>query len=158
MRYGRSFRMVALVAMIATVGVALSACGGGGSSGGKNSKDLFLKKFLLIDKLENTDVTSRGPVTYNDIGGNGTTNAYRDSKLLMVFNVPVDFNSVDNRTIRIGIPTGNNLLVEAQGRFEPVAKMPNWVLFNPTRPATTRTTRATSRTTRSVSTGTRSTT
>jgi len=132
MRYGRSFRTVALVALIAAVAVALSACGGGGSSGGKNSKDLFLQKMLLIDKLENTDITSPGPVTYKDIGGDGTTNAYRDSKILFVFNVPVDFNSVDNRTIRIGIPTGNNLLVEAQGRFEPVAKEPSWVLFNPT--------------------------
>jgi len=134
MKYGRMFRSVALMALIAVVGVALSACGGGagGSSGTKNSQDLFLKKMLLIDKLENTDITKPGPPTYRDIGGDGTTNAYRDSKILMIFNTAVDFDTVNNRTIKIGLPTGSNLLIEAQGRFEPVAKKPNWVLFNPT--------------------------
>lgn len=98
-----------------------AACGGGGAAG---SDDLVLEQFQLVDhELRN-------------IGGSGATNAYRDTRILLIFNEPVDPDSVSDRTIKIGIPVaqpgGNDLLNEAIGRFSVVPGHPNWVLFDPT--------------------------
>ncbi|MHC4473722.1 MAG: hypothetical protein ACYS99_22515, partial [Planctomycetota bacterium] len=48
--------------VLAALGFSLSACGGGGGSG-EGGKDLYLKRFLLVDR------------DLNNLGGTGTTNA-----------------------------------------------------------------------------------
>ena len=127
MRQGTFLRLFAVLCLLSAAGIALPACGGGstgGSEGGTGIKsgeqDLYLKKFLLVDQ------------NLNPIGGTGTTNAFRDVRLLFVFNTKVDFSSVNTRAIRIGIPTGTNLFLEATGKFRPVEGRPNQVLFDPT--------------------------
>jgi hypothetical protein len=139
MRNGSVLRAVTVLAVFAAVAVAFPACGGGSSGGDSGKKgidgggeDLYVKKVLLIDSLSNTDINSPGAPKYKDIGGVGTLNAFRDSKILFIFNTAVKFNSVSNRTLRVGIPVSGGLLVEAPGRFEPVAKRSNWIVFNPT--------------------------
>ncbi|MHC4472020.1 MAG: Ig-like domain-containing domain [Planctomycetota bacterium] len=123
------FRALVCVAILAAIGFSLSACGGGGSSG-KGGKDLYLKRFLLVDE------------NLQNLGGTGTTNAYRDTRLLFVFSAPVNLKSITSRTIRIGIPVGSDLWLEAPGRFRhvtetrpdggPVKVIKNQVLFEPT--------------------------
>jgi hypothetical protein len=117
MRQSTLLRTGVLVALVLAVAVVSSGCGGGGKQG---SKDIYMQKFLLVDQ------------ELNNIGGSGATNAFRDTRILFVFNVPVDPASISDRTIRIGIPTGDGLLLEAPGRFDVVAGHPNWVLFDPT--------------------------
>jgi hypothetical protein len=111
-------RGVAIFALLG-MAVAASGCGGGGAAG---TKDLVLVKFLLVDQ------------NLNNIGGSGATNAYRDSRLLFEFNVDVEPASISDRTIRIGIPAGDGLILEALGRFSvnPDGQHANWVLFDPT--------------------------
>jgi hypothetical protein len=110
-------RVVATLSRIAALVLVTAACGGGGSQG---ADDLYLQKFLLVDQ------------NLKNIGGTGATNAYRDTRVLFVFNTAVDPATVSDRTIRIGIPTENNLFLDAPGRFEVVDGHPNWVLFDPT--------------------------
>lgn len=116
----------AMIALALAAVVLLPACGGGGGSSGGNEvrsgeEDLFVKKLLLTD------------ADLKPIGGNGTTNAFRDTRILIVFNTAVDFDTVNDRTVRIGVPTGNGLFLEAPGLFQPVAGHPNQVVFNPTK-------------------------
>ena len=114
-------RLIVMLLALLAVGMALPACGGGSSGGDSGGKDLYLRKFMLVDE------------NYNNIGGSGTTNAFRNTRILFVFNEKVDLRSVNSRTIRIGIPTGDDLFLEAPGRFEQPADLPrNHILFNPT--------------------------
>jgi hypothetical protein len=117
MRLSTLLRSAVLVGLLAVVAVASSGCGGGGAAG---TKDLVLERLLLVDE------------DLNNIAGTGATNAFRDTRLLFQFNVSVDPSTVSDRTIRIGIPTGDGLILEAPGRFEMVSGHPNWVLFDPT--------------------------
>jgi hypothetical protein len=119
MRLSTLLRSAVLVGLLAVVAVASSGCGGsvGGAAG---TKDLVLEKLLLVDE------------NLNNIAGTGATNAFRDTRLLFEFNVAVDPSTVSDRTIRIGIPTGDGLILEAPGRFELVPGHPDWVLFDPT--------------------------
>ena len=71
---------------------------------------LVVKKFLL-GTLE--DSTYRFRAT----GARGTQNAYRDNVVMLVFSGPVDLDSFDGRTVRIGIPSENGLLTPADGSF-----------------------------------------
>lgn len=123
------FRAFVCLSIVFAAGFVVSGCGGG-SSGSKSSGSLYLKRFLLVDgNLDN-------------LGGTGTTNAFRDTRLLFEFSGPVDLKSIDSRTIRIGIPTGNNLWLEAPGRFRyvtipqpnqgPIKVVRNKILFEPT--------------------------
>lgn len=117
MRLSTLLRSSVLVGLLTVVAVASSGCGGGGAAG---TKDLVLERLLLVDE------------DLNNIAGTGATNAFRDTRLLFQFNVAVDPATVSDRTIRIGIPTGDGLILEAPGRFELVPGHPNWVLFDPT--------------------------
>ena len=120
MKHKAILHRIALFTVILTTGLALTACGGGGGGAAEDdAKDLFLVKFLLVDE------------NGRNLGGSGTTNAYRDTRLLFEFNEAVSFDSVSARTIQIGIPTGTDLLLEAVGRFEQ-GDSPNQVIFNPT--------------------------
>lgn len=110
-------RGLLLVAVIATL-TLLPACGGGGSSGGgKNDNDLVVVKFALIDQV--------GQPT----GATGTENAYRNNRLTLTFSEKLDPSTVSDRTIQIGIPSGTNLFLTAQGRFLVDG---NVVTFDPT--------------------------
>lgn len=114
-------RNAAAIFTLAAFGFCLAACGGGGGSAGSDAdKDLFLQKFLVVDDH------------LNSLGGSGSTDVYRDARLLFVFNVPVDINSVNERTIRIGNPVAGGLFLPAVGRFETVSGHPNQIVFNPT--------------------------
>lgn len=117
MRLSTLLRSPVLVGLLTVVAVASSGCGGGGAAG---TKDLVLERLLLVDE------------DLNNIAGTGATNAFRDTRLLFQFNVAVDPATVSDRTIRIGIPTGDGLILEAPGRFEMVPGHANWVLFDPT--------------------------
>lgn len=119
--------LTALMVLVA-LGAGLSACGGGGGGGTPGTdenKDLYLQKFLVVDAGDNQG-------NFKSLGGTGSTDVYRDARLLFVFNVPVDPASVSDRTIRIGIPTGGGLFQTAVGRFETVPNHANQIIFNPT--------------------------
>jgi len=116
MRQSTLLRSFVLFGLLTVVAVASSGCGGGATG----TKDLILERFLLVDE------------NLNNIAGSGATNAFRDTRLLFEFNVDVDPATVSDRTIRVGIPTGDGLILEAPGRFEVVDGHPNWVLFDPT--------------------------
>ncbi|MHC4822117.1 MAG: hypothetical protein ACYTDX_10410, partial [Planctomycetota bacterium] len=75
-------------------------------------KRLVVKRFLLGRLEPNTD-------KFVATGSRGTTNAYRDNVLMFVFSRPVNFNSIDDRTIKIGIPAGQagELFIGADGEF-----------------------------------------
>jgi hypothetical protein len=119
MTQGTLLRSTVLVGLLAVVAVASSGCGGsvGGAAG---TKDLVLERVLLVDE------------GLNNIAGTGATNAFRDTRVLFEFNVDVEPSTVSDRTIRIGIPTGDGLILEAPGRFEMVPGHGNWVVFDPT--------------------------
>jgi len=88
---------------VAAVGVlAVAAVLGVGAPRAEARAPLLVKRFLL-GQLE--------PYTYRFVatGARGTQNAYRDNLVLLVFSRPVDLDSVDDRTVRIGIPSGNGL-------------------------------------------------
>jgi hypothetical protein len=125
------FRTLVCVTVLVAMGFALSACGGSSDdSDKKNNKALYLKKFLLVDR------------DLNNLGGTGATNAFRDARLLFVFSADVDLKSITSRTIRIGIPVGNGLWLEAPGRFRyvtvvqpdggPVLVKKHQILYEPT--------------------------
>ena len=48
-------------------------------------------------------------------GGRGAQNVFRDSVLLLVFSGPVDLDSLNERTVKIGIPTGSGRYIPAEG-------------------------------------------
>lgn len=72
--------------------------------------ELVVRKFLLGYLEEDTG-------RFVATGARGTDNAFRDNVILLVFSAPVDFGSVDHRTVRIGVPSGNGLLADAGGSF-----------------------------------------
>lgn len=121
MRQRAISRSLAALAVLVSLGFMAAACGGGGGSGGsEKSEDLFLQKFLIVDQ------------NLKSLGGTGSTDVYRNARLLLVFNVPVDPSSVTDRSIRIGVPAGGGLFLAAVGRFETVPGKPNEIVFNPT--------------------------
>lgn len=71
--------------------------------------------------------------------GRGSSGVYRDSSVLLVFTAPVDFDTLDARTVRIGMPTSGGLVLPAEGRFYRYAGrlgrvLRNRVVFDPTSP------------------------
>jgi hypothetical protein len=50
-------------------------------------------------------------------GARGTQNVYRDNVVMFVFSAPVNFNTVDTRTIKVGIPSVNGTVIQAEGTF-----------------------------------------
>ncbi len=54
---------------------------------------------------------------FHPVGGLGATGVYRDSVILLVFTAPVDFSTVNSRTVKIGIPTSPGLMLPAEGEF-----------------------------------------
>jgi hypothetical protein len=119
MRRYRHVRGGLLTVTLLAAGAVLPACGGGGggSGGGKNNEDLAVVEFALVDQV--------GRPT----GAQDSTNAYRNNRLIFTFSEKVDPTTVDDRTIQIGIPSGTNLFLTAQGRFTTDG---NQVLFDPT--------------------------
>lgn len=127
MRNQSFLRSFVWLAVAGTVALVLPACGGGGgggSAGSDDNKDLYLQSFLIVDQFG------------NQLGGQQSTNVYRNARLLFTFNVPIDFSTVTDRTVRVGIPVtlqdGSQLLQEALGRYETVPGNPNQIIFNPT--------------------------
>ena len=120
MRSRSTFQVLVCLSVVTLAGLALTACGGGGSSGSSADKDLVLMRFLLVDE------------NLNNLGGTGTLDAFRDVRILLVFNTDVDIDSVTTRTIRVGIPVPGGLWLEAPGRFETVPGKKDQIVFNPT--------------------------
>lgn len=102
--------------------------------------DVVVKRFLLGRLEPNTN-------KFVATGGRGTQNAFRDNVLMFVFSAPVDFKTLDPRTVRIGIPASANLFIDAEGtyyryrvnQFDPVSgtfvekrTYMNRILFDPT--------------------------
>jgi len=88
-----------------------------GAPGAEAKGDLVVKRFLLGRLEANTD-------KFIATGGRGTTNAFRDNVIMFVFTAPVvpasgliDPQNVSSRTIRIGIPSGPGLFIDADGEF-----------------------------------------
>jgi hypothetical protein len=103
--------------------------------------NLVLSKFLLGKNY--------GAWGFRPVAGRGATGVFRDSSILLVFTAPVDFDTVNSRTVRIGIPTTAGLVLPAEGsfyrvvgrRFDPVSNtfidfkvFRNRILFDPTSP------------------------
>ncbi len=99
----RHWKTAALVVGLATLASA-------GASPAEAGKDLAVKRFLL-GRLE--PLTDRFIAT----GARGTTNAFRDNVLMFVFSGPVDFDSLNDRTVKIGIPSTGGLFIAAEGEF-----------------------------------------
>ena len=75
-------RLIVMLMALLALGMALPACGGGSTGGQTGGKDLYLKKFMLVDDH------------YQNIGGSGTTNAFRDTRIMFVFNFGMSFSLV----------------------------------------------------------------
>lgn len=102
---------------------------------------LFVRKFLVGRLEENTG-------KFIATGARGSDDVPRDAVLLFVFSAPVDLDTLDDRTVRIGVPTQPGLILPAEGsfhryvvrKFDPVTATyrdrrvyRNRVLFDPTR-------------------------
>ncbi len=72
---------------------------------------LIVKRFLTgrLDRGQSEVFTATG--------SRGTDNAFRDNVIMLVFTAPVNFESVSNRTVKIGIPAGGGLFIDAEGKF-----------------------------------------
>ena len=106
------------IGALAICALLLTACGGGGGSDAKDdSNDLIVVQFALVDQ--------HGMPT----GATDTSNAYRNNRLRFTFSEKVDPDTVSDRTIAIGIPSGTNLFLTALGRFLPDG---NEAVFDPT--------------------------
>jgi len=96
----------------------------GGAQPAQAGGNFILKRFLL-GRLE--PVTNRFIAT----GARGTSNAFRDNVIMLVFSEPIQFTppvlpefpeglpKVDRRTAQIGIPSTGGLIVDAPGDFYP---------------------------------------
>jgi hypothetical protein len=143
----RSWKTALAVSALAAAAV------GGAAADAEAGKDLTVKRFL-VGRLED------GTNKFVALGGRGTQNVYRDSVIMIVFSTQVDmskltpsdpyspFNHLNDRTIKIGIPAGPGLIVQAEGKydqyvlrqfnpssglFEPKKIYKNRVLFDPTK-------------------------
>jgi hypothetical protein len=131
LRQWKSAAVLAGIAAVAALGAEPAEAG----------RDLVVKKFLL-GRLE--DNTNRFIAT----GARGTTNAFRDNVIMLVFSGPVDFDSLSDRTVQIGIPSTGGLFIKAdgdfyrytvsqldvvQGTYVPKRTYKNRVIFDPTK-------------------------
>lgn len=125
---------------VAAAVVAGSAALGAGTPSADAQGNLIVKRFLLGKLEANTEA-------FVATGGRGSTNVFRDNVIQFVFTAPVDFNTLNQRTIKIGIPSGPTLFIDAEGSyyryvvkaFDPVSAtfVPkrtyrNRVIFDPT--------------------------
>ena len=99
-------RLLALLAVVLTVGLPLAGCGGG-AAGTSADDDLI--------------------VVYFNVGGR--TDVYRNQKLELTFSAPLNPATLDERTIRV--LTGPNLATPVEGALVRVDG--NKVTFDPTR-------------------------
>jgi hypothetical protein len=119
-------------ALLATLAIGISGCGGGGSGNPDSStdNDLALVTFLITEE--------RADGSLVQIGGPNSTNILRDARLLFTFTTSVDLASVNDRSLKVGIPTGSGLTEKAVGiYYHPVnsftgEQIRNQVVFNPT--------------------------
>lgn len=102
------FGTVAAAAMV----LAGAAVIGAGTPSADAKGNLVVKRFLIGQLAPKTDV-------FVATGGRGTTNVFRDNVIQFVFTAPVDLDTVNQRTIKIGVPTGPTLFIDAEGRFYP---------------------------------------
>jgi hypothetical protein len=131
----RFWKMAAAVAVLAG-----TAALGAGSPSADAKGNLIVKRFLLGRLAVNTD-------EFIATGGRGTANVFRDNVIQFVFTAPVDFGTLDQRTIKIGVPSGPTLFIDAKGsyyayvvkQFDPVSggfvakrTYKNRVIFDPT--------------------------
>jgi hypothetical protein len=121
----------------ALLGAASVFAGGGSADAGET---LVVKRFLL-GRLES------GTNKFVATGGPGTTNAFRNNVIMLVFSGAVDYESLDNRTVKIGIPKGSlfvgadgdfyqyaiSALDEVSGQFVEKRKYKNRIIFDPTK-------------------------
>ena len=119
----RISKITCVALVVPFVFAGMLACGGGGGSSDASdaAENLIVVKFALVDQVG------------NPTGARGATNAYRNNRIHFTFSEDVLGSSVDDRTIQIGIPSGTNLFLTAQGRFTTDG---NEVLFDPTVTAT----------------------
>jgi hypothetical protein len=96
----------------AAAAVVASAAFGTGAPYAEARTPLKVKRFLTGRLEANTE-------KFIATGGRGTTNVFRDNVLLFVFSAPVDLNTVNDRTIKIGVPTSGGQFIEAKGSFYP---------------------------------------
>jgi hypothetical protein len=82
-----------------------------GATPAESAGDLVVKRFLL------GRISPEGTDEFIATGGRGTTNAFRDNVIMFVFTEPVDFDSINSRSVKIGIPSGQNLFIDAPGTF-----------------------------------------
>ena len=99
------------LAILLALSISVAGCGGGGGASkgsieGYIDQDLALTTFLIVEENPNGTVTQ--------IGGPNSTNVLRDARLQFTFNTPVDIGSVNDRTLRVGIPTGGGLFEKDQ--------------------------------------------
>jgi hypothetical protein len=131
----RFWKMAAAAAVLAG-----TAALGTGSPSAEAQGNLVVKRFLLGRLEANTD-------KFIATGGRGTANVFRDNVIQFVFTAPVDFQTLNQRTIRIGVPSGPTLFIDAEGSyyryilkaFDPVSgtfvpkrTYRNRVIFDPT--------------------------
>ena len=101
----RALKM-AMAAAIVAGGAAL----GSGAPPAEAAGNLIVKRFLLGRLETNTD-------EFVATGGRGSANVFRDNVIQFVFTAPVDFNTLNQRTIKIGIPSGPTLFIDADGSY-----------------------------------------
>ena len=99
----------------ATVAVLTLATVLGAGARQADARDPFVVKRFLLGRLEPT--THRFVAT----GARGTTNAYRDNVIMLVFSAPLEFGTLDGKTVGIGIPTSGGLMRPAEGTLIPYA-------------------------------------
>jgi hypothetical protein len=90
--------------------LGLTAALGAGAPRAEARGTLVLKRFLVGHLEANTH-------NFFATGGRGTTEAFRDNVLMFVFTAPLDLDTLDDRTVQIGIPTGPGLRIRAEGTF-----------------------------------------
>lgn len=100
MRFARAFGVALVLGGVAVFGSPPAEAGA----------DLVVKRFLL-GRIE------PGTGKFVATGARGTTNAFRDNVILLVFSTAVDLETVTGRTVEIGIPTAAGNIIEAEGAF-----------------------------------------
>ena len=94
----------------AAVLVLAAAVAGWDASPAEARAPLAVKRFLIGHLEANTD-------RFVATGARGTDNVHRTDVILLVFNQPVNFSSLDLQTVAIGTPGAGGLLLRAEGAF-----------------------------------------
>jgi hypothetical protein len=106
---GHARRLTAPFLLIALFAMCFAACGGGSGGGAAGnsqpSEGLAVTQFALVNKQ------------LTPIGGVDLQNTPRNALLKFTFTQDVAEDSVNERTIRIGVPSQQNLFIDHDGAF-----------------------------------------